>query len=411
MAITISENSAIKTVIGPVHPAFKEPIKFAFEIEGEVVTKVDLQPGHTHRGMEWMGSRRNAVQIVHLAERICGICSISHALCFAMAVEEAINIEVPVRGQYVGTIFAELERIRSHILWAGVAALELGFDTLFYKTWEVRENLLDLIEEISGNRVNYGMVQVGGTRRDITPDKYSLIDKSLSYYENIFEDLGAMFLEDTVIKARCQHTGVLTKQEALDLQVVGHMARASGVNMDVRQDAPYLAYADLTVKAQTPDLLSGVVNGDIFDRIIVRLLEIKQSIGIIRECVEKMPDGEYNAFPKVTKLLNTVRKGAGEGIGRHEAPRGEAVHYVRYKAKQETPEVWKAKASTYSNLMSWQKMLLGEQIADIPVIIASLDPCISCTDRVAITKNGRTSILTQKEFRKLSVEKTRKMQK
>jgi membrane-bound hydrogenase subunit alpha len=396
----------IKTVIGPIHPALKEPIKFIFEIEGEKVTKVDLAPGHNHRGLEWMATRRNAVQTLYVAERICGICSVSHSIAYCRAIEQAADIEVPARADYLRTIFAELERIHSHLLWAGVAALELGFDTLFYKTWEVREDLMDLLEYLTGNRVNYGVLQIGGMRRDITPDQYERINKSLLNYTILFDELYNMFLEDTVLRMRCRDTGVLSREDALGLCTVGPVIRASGIATDVRQNFPYCAYGDLDIKAITPDLLSGEVHGDVFDRIIVRLLEVKQSIEIIQQCIGKMPEGPLTNFPKLMVLLNHIRKAEGEGIGRHEAPRGEAFHYIRLAANQESPMAWKVKASTYSNAMSWAKMLQGEQIADIPIIVASVDPCISCTDRVAMINNGQTSILTQEDLRRLSREKT-----
>ncbi|MCK5242336.1 nickel-dependent hydrogenase large subunit [bacterium] len=405
----VSAKKPIKTVIGPIHPALKEPIKFIFEIDGEKVIKVDLAPGHNHRGLEWMATRRNAVQTLYVSERICGICSISHSIAYCRAIEQAADIEVPVRADYLRTIFAEMERIHSHLLWAGVAALELGFDTLFYKAWEVREDLMDLLEYLTGNRVNYGVLQIGGVRRDITPDQHARINKSLLNYTILFDELYDMFLEDTVLRMRCRDTGVLTPEDALKLCTVGPVIRASGIATDVRQDFPYCAYGDLDIKAITPEALAGEVHGDVFDRIIVRLLEVKQSIEIIQQSMKKMPIGPLTNFPKLMVLLNHIKQAEGEGIGRHEAPRGEVFHYIRLAANQESPLVWKVKASTYSNAMSWVKMLEGEQIADIPIIVASVDPCISCTDRVAMVDKGRTSIFTQDDLRRLSRKKTERI--
>ena len=370
-AVPPETKSRIRTVVGPVHPALKEPIKLIFELEGEKVVNVDFAPGHAHRGIEWMGTRRNCVQIIHTSERICGICGVSHSLTFCRAVEQAADINVPPRAEYLRTIYGELERMHSHLLWAGVAALELGFDTLFYKTWEVREKVMDLLEYLSGNRVNYGTLQVGGMRRDITPEQYDKVRESLDYYAGIFGELAEMFLEDTVLKSRCRDTGVLPHDTALRLCSVGPNIRASGVPTDVRQDHPYCAYGDLGVKAMTPDILTGEVHGDVYDRIIVRLLEVKESVRIIGEALDKMPEGPLTEYPKLFALLNQLKKGEGEGIGRHEAPRGEVFHYIKLKAKEENPEAWKVKASTYSNLMSWVEMLRGEQVADIPIVVAS----------------------------------------
>lgn len=397
--------------IGPIHPALKEPINFTFTMNGEVVEAVDFAPGRAHRGIEWMGMRRNPVQIVHLCDRICGICGVSHALAFSQAVEQIGGVEVPDRAYYVRTIIAEFERIQSHLLWAGVAAHELGFDTLFYLAWQVREESLDLIEYITGNRINYGIIQIGGTRRDITPDMVPRIEQGLKYYEDLFEKMVNLFLNDKTIAMRCRNSGILTKKRALELGTVGPTSRASGLRMDVRKDSPYAAYGDVDFDIILPDVYGNEATGDVYDRIVVRLFEIPQSISIIRQCLAQMPEGPVLAEEKYAKLLLNLKKAAGEAFGRVEAPRGEDLHYVRMNGKQEPPEMWKVKASTYSNQMAWVEILRGEQIADIPIIVASIDPCMSCTDRVAVvTPQGDEGVLTKEYLHRLSVEKTRRMQ-
>ena len=392
--------------IGPVHPSLKEPMTFNFEIYGERIEKVNLAPGDNHRGIEFMGMQRNPIQIIYLAERICGICSASHPFAFCQAVENAAGIEA----QYIRVIIAELERIHSHILWAGVAAHELGFDSVLYLSWRAREEVLDLLEYLTGNRINYGMFMIGGVRRDITEEHIPRIKKTLEYYKDIYPKLEDIFLNDPTIALRTKNVGILTREDALRLCAVGPTARASGVTKDVRQDQPYAAYADLEVKAITPDVLTGEVKGDVYDRIIVRLLELLQSVQIIEQCLDNMPSGEIINEPKLVKLLNQLKKAKGMGIGRHEAPRGECIHYVKLN-EAENPEVWKARAPTYNNLMTWVPMLIGQQIADIPIVIASIDPCIACMDRVTILNqdNGQKSILTKEDLRKLSVQKTRRI--
>lgn len=396
--------------IGPVHPSLKEPMTFNFEIYGERIEKVNLAPGDNHRGIEFMGRQRNPIQIIYLAERICGICSASHPFAFCRAVENAAGIEVPVRGQYIRVIIAELERIHSHILWAGIAAHELGFDSVLYLSWKAREVVLDTLEMLTGNRINYGIFMIGGVRRDISEEQILRIRETLEYYKDIYGKIEDIFLNDPTIALRTKNVGVLTEEDALRLCAVGPTARASGIKKDVRQDQPYSAYADLNVKAITPDMLTGEVNGDVYDRIIVRLLELVQSLEIIEQCLENIPSGEIVAEKKLAKLLNQLKKAKGEGIGRHEAPRGECFHYVKL-AEAEAPEVWKARAPTYNNLMPWVPMLLGEQIADIPIVIASTDPCIACMDRITILNkaNGQKDVLTKKDLHKLSVQKTRRI--
>jgi membrane-bound hydrogenase subunit alpha len=405
---TTKKSTAYTVPIGPVHPALKEPVMFTFQMEGEVVKSVDFAPGNTHRGIEWMGMRRNPVQIIHLTDRICGICGIVHSLSFARAVEQIAEIEVPPRADYIRTILHELERMQSHLLWAGVAAHELGFDSLLYLSWRVREQSMDLIENLTGNRVNYGIVQIGGVRRDISDDQRPILEQGLSYYRGLLDQMKTVFLDDSTIRMRCKGHGVLSYRDAQLLCAIGPTARASGVAMDVRHDYPYCAYGDLDVHPVLPPQEFGGPKGDVYDRIIVRLLEIAQSIDIIQQCMDNMPPGEILWEKKLPKLLSVLKKAQGEAIGRVEAPRGECMHYVRMDGN-DAPATWKVKASSYSNLMSWIPMLKGEQLADVPIIVASIDPCMSCTDRVTILRNGSAADLTKEELTRLSRDKTRRL--
>jgi len=398
--------------VGPIHPALKEPIRLALSVDGEEIVDVDIFAGQVHRGIEWLGmNRNNPIQSIYLAERICGICNICHPFAFAMAVEHAAGITPPARAEYIRTIIAEMERIHSHLLWAGVAAHEIGFDTIFYLAWRVREEIMDLIEYVTGNRVTKAMFQIGGVRRDITEEQFPRIRQSLDYYKSLFGQLKRVFLDDRTIRMRTKNVGVLKREDALKLLTVGPSARASGVPKDVRQDQPYAAYADLDIKAMTPDMVTGTVVGDVYDRIIVRLLEVKQAIEIIEQCLEKMPPGPILAQPKTAVLLKTLTQAEGEGIGRAEAPRGEVVHYVRMEAGQSTLATWKVRAPTYVNLMAVPTILKGMQIADVPITFASLDPCMSCTNRVVVTDRaiGRRSVMDYEELHRLSVEKTKEL--
>jgi membrane-bound hydrogenase subunit alpha len=330
-----------------------------------------------------------------------------------MAVEQAAGITPPPRAEYIRAITAELERIHSHLLWAGVAAHEIGFDTIFYLAWRVREEIMDLIEYVSGNRVTKAMFQIGGVRRDITEEQFPRIRQSLDYYKSIFDQLKRVFLDDKTIQMRTKNVGVLKKEDALRLLTVGPSGRASGVPKDVRQDQPYAAYADLDVKAITPDMVTGRVVGDVYDRIIVRLVEVKQAIEIIEQCMEQMPPGPLLAQPKTAVLLKALTKAEGEGVGRAEAPRGEVVHYVRMEAGRETLATWKVRAPTYVNLLCVPTILKGMQIADVPIAFASLDPCMSCTNRVVVTDRavGRKAVVDYERLHQLSVEKTKELQR
>lgn len=410
MKQTATTKTTYHIPIGPIHPALKEPVYFEFEIEGERIIDVDVKLGHIHRAIEWASRKRNPIQILYMAERVCGICSYCHPAAFALAVEDAADIVAPERAEYLRVIQGELERICSHLLWAGVAAHEIGFDTVLYLTWQVRERALDLTEYLTGNRVTKAMMMIGGIRRDITKDMLPRILKDLQYFKDCYDKLGKVFLNDKTVRMRSQRAGILTEEDALKLCAVGPTTRASGVKKDVRVDTSYFAYGDLDIEHITPDKLTGKVNGDVYDRIIQRLLEVKQSIELIEQCIDKMPSGDIVSEPKIAKLLAQLKKVTGEGVGRHEAPRGEVIHYVKFDGN-DAPYTWKIRAPTYNNILPWIPMLKGEQIADIPIVAASTDPCMSCTNRVGIVKDGNKYELTKEQLHKMSVEKTRRLMK
>ncbi|TFH37197.1 MAG: NADH dehydrogenase subunit [Dehalococcoidia bacterium] len=407
------EKTSYTLPLGPIHPALHEPIRLDLSIDGEEIIDVDVSAGQVHRGIEWIGmNRNNPVQTIYLAERVCGICSACHPFAFVEAVEMAAGIEVPPRAEYIRVILAEVERIHSHLLWAGVAGHEIGFESLFYYVWRVREKIMDLTEYLTGNRNSKALFQIGGVRRDITPEQVPVVQEALDYYKSLFGELKTLFLDDPTVKMRTRGVGIVTTEDARKLCIVGPTARASGVSIDTRQDHAYSAYADLNVKAVSPADVTGEVVGDVYDRIVVRLLEVKQSIDLIEKCVATMPEGPLVSEPKIAKLLAVLKKAEGEAVARVEAPRGENLHYVRMKAGDDALEAWKIRAPTYANLQAVKTMLLGGQIADVPIAFASIDPCMSCTNRAVIVDavSGDHSVLDGDQLHALSVEMTRRLQ-
>jgi membrane-bound hydrogenase subunit alpha len=327
-----------------------------------------------------------------------------------MAVESIAGIEVPPRARYIRTISGELERIHSHILWAGVAAHELGFDSVMHYAFKAREKVLDAIENLTGNRIMKAIMMIGGVRRDVNDNQKRMLMEAADYYRKCSRKLEKIFLSDPVMKSRTRDTGILTKEDCLALCAVGPTARASGVRKDVRQDEPYGAYPDIGIEAVTPDHITGETRGDVYDRIAVRLREVHQSADIISKCVKGIPEGKIAYAANVNVLLNELKRVEGEGIGRHEAPRGEVFHYVKMVG-EESPFSWKVRAPTYNNLLSWIPMMQGAQVADIPVVAASIDPCMSCTNRAVVTGPGRREVLGQDRLHDLSVEKSRELRR
>jgi len=379
--------------IGPQHPALKEPESFMVDLRGEKIDAVRMRFGYNHRGIEKGCEQRSYTQDLYLVERVCGICSFSHSTAFIQAVEEIAGLELPPRAKYIRTIIAELERVHSHLLWLGVAGHEIGFDTLLMYTWRDREQVMILLARLTGNRVNYGMNTVGGVRRDIDkemlPEILKVVDsleERTKYYINLAQT------EQTLIQ-RLSGVGKLTKEDALSLGTVGPTARASGVDRDARRDDPYAAYPEVSFKVVID------THCDVYGRTLVRMGELMETYSILRQLLKQIPDGPIAVKPP-------RRIPEGEAVSRYEAPRGEDVHYVRGNGT-EKPERVKVRAPTLANTQSVAKMLEDGYLADLPIVIAAIDPCFSCTDRmVGLHENGAAQgrIMSWEEVSRYGVE-------
>ena len=354
--------------IGPYHPALEEPIHAKLYTEGEVIKDAEVFVGYNHRGIEKLATERNAIQTLVLVERVCGICSHSHALTYAMCVESINGIEVPKRGQYIRVITAELERLHSHFLWLGIACHIIGHDSMFMHIWDERELVMDLLEKMTGNRVNYAMVTVGGARRDIDDDLRRELLEACDKLKAPLDRITEIALTDKTIAMRTKGVGVLPKEDALRMGAVGPHARASGVKVDVRKDAPYSSYEDFDFDVPV------VESGDVFARVVVRALECYESIKIIRQALENLPATPINLGNKLIKIQ------PGQAVCRHEAPRGQLSHMVVGDGSFNNHRV-SIHVPSYKNTPTVPFMLRGNTVADAGLIIASIDPCFSCLDR------------------------------
>lgn len=387
------ESSKFKIPLGPQHPALKEPESFSIALKGEKILGVDIRLGYNHRGIEKACEERTFTQDVYLIERVCGICSHSHSTCFVQAVEEIAGVEVPKRALYIRTIIAELERIHSHLLWLGVAGHEIGFDTLLMYTWRDREIVMDLLALITGNRVNYGMNTIGGVRRDITAEQAEEVLKGMKILEERTKYYIEIATEETTIIKRLSGVGVVSHEDAIRLGAVGPTARASSVSRDIRRDDPYAAYGEIKFNVITDN------HNDVYGRTVVRVKELMESYEIIRQALKKMPEG-----PLVVKVPRKIP--AGEATSRYEAPRGEDVHYVKSNGT-EKPERVKVRAPTLANVQAVKHMLKDRYLADMPIVIAAIDPCFSCTDRLISVKDSakkNKSILSWESLRNYGVD-------
>jgi len=312
-------------------------------------------------------------------------------MAYVLAVEELMELEIPKRAQYIRCLIGELERLHSHMLWLGVLAHEVGFDTIFMYSWKDREIVMDILEKMCGNRVNYAINIFGGVKRDISKDeaddiseKIKTLKERLKYYLEVGE-------KEPSFTARLKNVGTLTKEQCSALGAVGPVARASGVKVDHRVTDTFSIYDELDVKISTAE------EGDVLARYNVRINELLEACNIIEQILQNMPDGEIKV-----KAPRKVKE--GEALSRYEAPRGEDVHYLRANGTMK-PDRYKVRAPTLANVPPVLEMLKDAYVADIPVIIASIDPCISCTDRAIAVYDKKTgSSLSWKQLRENGID-------
>jgi len=389
----MADKKKLTIPVGPQHPALKEPASFDVTLQGENVSGVLVKLGYNHRGIEKACERKTYLNDAYLLERVCGICSHSHSTCFLQAVEEIAGLQVPMRAKYIRSLIGELERVHSHLLWLGVAAHEIGFDTLLMYTWRDREIVMDLLALLTGNRVNYAVNVLGGVRKDISEEEKTEILKAMDTLEERTKYYAHVATEEITIKKRLSGVGYLSPEDAILLGAVGPTGRASKITRDARAQEKYAAYGEIDFKVISDD------HCDVFGRAIVRIGELFESYSIVRQLAKKLP-----ATP--LKVPAPLRIPAGEAISRYEAPRGEDLHYVRSNGTDK-PERVKLRAPTLSNAQAVSTMLKKGYLADVTIVIAAIDPCFSCTDRMIVAlndKNAGDKRMTWKELRDQSIQ-------
>ncbi|MDR2696757.1 MAG: nickel-dependent hydrogenase large subunit, partial [Deltaproteobacteria bacterium] len=299
---------------GPQHPVLPEPVHLQLTLEDEKVVEAIPALGYVHRGLEMLVAKRDFNQMIYVVERVCGICSCIHAMCYCEAIEKLMNIEVPPRAKYLRVVFSELHRIHSHLLWLGLVADAFGFESLFMQFWKLRERFMDIYEATAGNRVILSVNVVGGVRRDLSADHVKWIYRELEELEKNMRRLKPVMMDDYTVKARMVGKGVLSGEQALQLGAVGPVLRGSGVAEDARL-LGYEALADLHYEPVT------MPEGDSWARSMVRFLETLQAADLVRQALDKLPDSELAAKVKGNP--------EGEAICRVEQPRGEMFSYLK----------------------------------------------------------------------------------
>ena len=383
-------DAVVDVPLGPLHITSDEPGHFRLFCDGDEIIDADYRLFYQHRGMEKLAENRmNYDQMGYLAERVCGICGYAHAIACIEAAEKAIKLEIPLRAQAIRVICLEIERLHSHLLNIGLACEVTGNYNAFMHIFRVREYSMELAQLVTGGRKTYGNVVMGGLRRDMTNHE---IKKGLEIINKLdiqISEIWDAVLEDKRQIGRWKGVGILDRQIARDFSPVGPNMRGSGFKRDNRYDHPYDFFKQIEFEV-------AVEHGcDVFAREMVRYKELKSSIHIIRQCFEMMPQTPIMIDPV------TMIKPENFALGHDEAPRGENVHWIMQGSAQKVYR-WRCRAATYNNWPSLRYQFRGNNISDAALIVCSLDPCYSCTERVTLVdvRTKKSKILTEKDLKK-----------
>lgn len=356
-----------KTIVpfGPQHPVFPEPLQLKLVVEDEKVVEAIPTLGYVHRGLEKGAELNDYVKNIFLTERVCGICSFIHSWIYCACVEELLEVKVPPRAEFLRLIFSELSRMHSHLLWLGLFADAFGLESLFMQFWRIRERVLDLQESGGGGRVILSTCTIGGMRRNLDEEMRKTFIKEIEEIRNDYNRVLPALLNDYTIKKRTVGVGILGREEAQELGAVGPTLRASGIKSDTRM-LGYGPYGEVNFE---PIIES---DGDSYSRGVVRAREVLQSMDLVKEGLERLPEGEIN--------LDFRGRLNGEVCQRMEQPRGEVFYYLKASNNRNLDRL-RIRTPTFANIPPLLKMLPGCQLSDVAVITLSIDPCISCAER------------------------------
>ncbi|SHF22285.1 NADH-quinone oxidoreductase subunit C [Vibrio gazogenes] len=382
--------------VGPLHITSDEPGHFRLFVDGEDIIDADYRMFYVHRGMEKLAETRMGYhEVGFLADRVCGICGFTHSVGYNNSVETALNIQVPARGKMIRTVLLEVERLHSHLLNIGLSSHFVGFDSGFMQFFRVREKTMELAELLTGARKTYGMNLIGGVRRDFLKEQRTKGIAMIREVRQSFTELVDVLLSTPNIDSRISGVGVLAKDIARDFSPVGPLVRGSGFARDAR----IVHGQSLESYGQVPLDLHHFDSGDVQARLLIRIREVFDSLNIAEFGLDHLPEGAI-----LTEDFQYVPHRFA--LGYTEAPRGENIHWSMTGDNQKLFR-WRCRAATYANWPTLRYMLRGNTVADAPLIIGSLDPCYSCTDRVTIidTKKKRSQTVPYKTIEQYSINR------
>jgi NADH-quinone oxidoreductase subunit D len=382
--------------MGPSHPATHGVLRLLLELDGEIITKCDPDCGYLHRGDEKIAENMTYTQFIPYTDRLDYLAPLSNNVAYAMAVEKLLGIDkqLPPRCQYIRTICCELGRIQAHLLGLGAFAMDVGAMTVFLHTFQEREKIYDLCEALTGARFTTSYTRIGGLSRDIPPGWTNQLRKFLDEVVVNFDESEKLLTRNRIFVDRTKDIGVISKEDAIDYGLTGPNLRGSGMDFDLRKAHPYLVYDQLEF-----DVPVGTV-GDCYDRYLVRMEEMRQSVRILRQCLDKLPDGPINVpdgkvvLPPKDKVLTSmeelihqfllVTQGVncppGEVYFGAENPKGELGFYINSRGGG-TPHRMKIRSPSFVNISILHKLMPGHMVSDTVSILGSLDFVMGECDR------------------------------
>ena len=359
----------IELNMGPQHPSTHGVLRLKLTVDNEVVLHTEPIIGYLHRGMEKLWESMTYSQIVPLTDRLDYLAAVSNNLAYILTVEKLMGLEVPKRAQYIRVILAELQRLASHLAWLGFMANDIGAMSVLLYSFQDREWILDIFETYCGGRLTVHGIRIGGVPFDLDAEVIGMIRRTLDEIPKKLADIEGLLSENRIWLHRTLGVGPISAKEAVELGLTGPSLRATGVAWDIRRDVPYSSYGDFEFEVPVCE------GGDVYARYSVRLEEIRQSLRIVRQAVENLPEGEFRVkIPRILKIP------PGEVFHTIEAPKGELGFYIRSNGT-EKPERVKMKSPSFINLQSLELMSRGNLFSDVVGILGSLDIVLGEIDK------------------------------
>ena len=364
------DTSELVLNMGPQHPSTHGVLRVVLRLDGERVVDADVVIGYIHRGIEKLSENRDWTQIILLTDRMDYVAAATNNIGYCETVEKLMAVEVPRRARYIRTILAELQRIASHCLWLGTHAMDIGAMTVFLYAFRERELILDLFEEYCGARLTYNSMRIGGLPLDIPAGWDRKVREFCDIMESKVPEYEQLLTNNRIWLERTREVGVISGPDATAIGLSGPPLRGSGVLRDIRKDEPYEAYDEFEF-----DIPLGS-RGDTYDRYLVRLEEFRQSIRIIRQAIDGLPEG-----PVMGKVPRLIKPPAGETYHAIESPKGELGYFIVSDGKSTNPYRFRVRPPSFCNLQALRQLVRGHLVADVVALIGTIDIVLGEVDR------------------------------